>query len=122
MSKHKQHSSNVWTFIGLIALVVLLMAQFGCKTNADRKQQIILDVSWRDYKLMKRVGWQNLIITTDSNFNMSATLAYPNTTRVYLDIDPGELNAMSTDSLHPDSALIYMGKYGVPHVSYNYSK
>jgi len=41
--------------------------------------------------------------------------------QIHLDIDPGEAQAMSIDSLHPDPALMYRGKDGI-HVMYNYSK
>lgn len=43
--------------------------------------------------------------------------------RVIFDIDPLEMQAMSTDSLHPDSALLWKDTVNnISHVSYNYSK
>ena len=43
--------------------------------------------------------------------------------KVIFDIDPGEMQAMSTDSLHPDPALVWRDTVNnISHVSFNFSK
>lgn len=46
----------------------------------------------------------------------------PKEAKVIFDIDPGEMDAISRDSTHPDPGLLWKDRNNIPHVRYNFTK
>ena len=123
MTHDKQIRNLLIAFlIGLAALIGFFIWDIQLHLNKPHKQQVLFNVSWKDYKLLKQPGLNNFIIRINEQ-DLSILAADSFADRCSIDIDQLELQAMSTDSLHPDPALLWKDTVNnISHVSYNFSK
>lgn len=115
----RQIRNILWTIAVLLCIVIVCLV--WALWPPDHKQQAMFDVSLKDYKLLHQPGLNDFIVRVEKG-NMSILAADSFANRCQFDIDPGEMAAMSTDSLHPDAALLWRDRNNITHLSYNFTK